>query len=333
MNFVVADAEAGSRLDRFVAQHVGLSRAAAIRLIEQGQVRVGPRLGRKGTTLAAGDVVTMEAAVASAQARDEDVPPVPQPELPLSVLYEDGDVVALNKPVGLPSHPLRPGERGTAVNALVARYPECAGASEHAREGGLCHRLDVFTSGVLLAARTRDAWRSLRAAFQKGLVEKEYLALVAGQPLGEEGHIDLPLRPEPGPGTGKRERVEVVGKERAYDPGVMDAETRFTVERRGGSHALLRVMPRTGRRHQIRAHLSYLGLPILGDLVYGGPALDAGLAQEISPAHYDDVQGQWLHAAVLRFPSPSDGRLIEVRAPLPAGRQRVLDHLLGALRG
>jgi 23S rRNA pseudouridine1911/1915/1917 synthase len=323
MNFVVADTEAGSRLDRFVAQHVGLTRAAASRLIEQGQVRVGPRLGRKGTTLSAGDVVTLEGVVP--QARDEDVPPVPQPELPLHVLYEDADVVAVNKPVGLPSHPLRAGERGTAANALVAHYPRCAEASEHAREGGLCHRLDVFTSGVLLAARTREAWRALRAAFQGGQVEKEYLALCAGQPLGEQGHIDLPLRPEPG----QRDRVEVVGRERAYDPGVMDAETRFTVERRGGSYALLRVMPRTGRRHQIRAHLGYLGLPILGDPAYGGPMLDPKLVHAISPEHYDDVQGQWLHAAVLRFPSPSGGRLIEVRAPLPPGRQLLLERLLG----
>ncbi|MCS6912384.1 MAG: RluA family pseudouridine synthase [Myxococcales bacterium] len=317
--FTVRQEEAGQRLDGFLARQTGRSRAAVVRLIASGQVRVGGRLARKGLLLAAGDRVEL----AHMPADDLVVPPVPQPELPLQVLYEDAAVVAINKPVGLPSHPLRAGERGTVASALVARYPECASASQHPREGGLCHRLDTFTSGVLLAARTRDAWTALRRAFQQGEIDKEYLALVQGEPLGERGRIDLPLGPAPGGG-----RVQVLPRERAYDAGALEAHTEFAVERRGRGVTLLKVHIGVGRRHQIRAHLAYLGLPLYGDLLYGGSRLSPELAGQLTPAEYADAQGPFLHAARLALVSPAHGQRVVVEAALPPGRQRLLDLLL-----
>lgn len=317
--YKVQDSEAGNRLDRFVAERAGTSRAAACRLIELGKVQVGGRLGKKGTVLLRGDEVTLEALPQD----DQGTAPVPQPELPLRVLYEDADVVAFDKPVGLPSHPLRAGERGTAVSALVARYPECAAAGEHAREGGLCHRLDTFTSGVLLAARSRPAWLRLRAAFHDGAVRKEYLALCSGVPLGDSGRITDPLLPAPG-----GERVRVGAPEEAYEPGAMDAQTEFTVLRRGAAVSLLSVRIGAGRRHQIRAHLAHLGLPLYGDTLYGGPALPPELAAQLSPEEYGEAQGPVLHAALLAFPRQG-GALVEVRAELPPGRRRLLELLLG----
>ena len=306
LHFTVEGFEAGNRLDRFVAYKGGVSRAVAIRLIDEGAVRVGGRRGRKGAMLAAGDVVALSHRPVDPQGAQ----PVAQPELPLSVLYVDDDVVVLNKPAGMPSHPLRAGELGTAASALVARYPECAAASEHPREGGLCHRLDIFTSGVLLAARHRAAWQALRTAFQQGKVDKEYLALVQGVPLGDKGQVSLPLLPAPG----RADKMIVAEQpDQTYSKDALDAETHFEVVRRGGGRSLLLVRAHTGRRHQVRAHLAYLGLPIYGDVLYGGPP---------------GAEGQFLHAALLHFTSPSTGKPIEVRAPLPPAREHLLRQLL-----
>ncbi len=161
-------------------------------------------------------------------------------------------------------------------------------------------------------------------------MDKEYLALVQGVPVPgmEQGRVDLPLLPAPG---GRGERVMVAEDRGAiYSHRALPAETRFRVERRGAAQALLRVFIHAGRRHQIRAHLSYLGLPIYGDTLYGGPSLPEELAVRLPADRYAEAQGPFLHAGLLRFPSPRDGRLIAVTAPLPAGRQLLLDLLFGA---
>jgi 23S rRNA pseudouridine1911/1915/1917 synthase len=182
--------KAGTRLDLFVGEALGLSRAHLKRLFDEGHIRLNGRSAKKGQLVEAGQRVrvTVEEqrreAVADASAFE------------LAVLHEDAQLVFVDKPAGRPSHPLKPGETGTVANALVARYPECAEASVDAREGGLCHRLDVETSGVLLAARTRSAWEAMRQAFSGRDVDKRYLALVTG-PLADEGDIELPLRHHP----------------------------------------------------------------------------------------------------------------------------------------
>jgi 23S rRNA pseudouridine1911/1915/1917 synthase len=323
--FTVDAADTSSRLDQFVAKHTGLSRAAAMRLITEGQVLLDGRVGRKGNLVSAGQTVALHE-----QPRDPKMtPPVPQPELPLDVLYEDAALVAVNKAAGLPCHPLRAGELGTVANALVARYPECARASDSRREGGLCHRLDTFTTGALLAARSPAAWRTLRAAFSSGAVEKEYLALVAGVPGADEFDLALPLLAGPGP-EGQRRVLVATTPDQMYRRDAMDAYTRFVVKQRGDRFALVQAYAQTGRRHQIRAHLAHLGLPLVGDELYGGPGPAELAALGLPAALVEAAAGYFLHAARLQFPWPqATGERVTVDAPLPAARAQLLSALIG----
>ena len=275
---------AGQRLDVWLAGALGLSRAKVKELLESGAVRQGGRRIRKGDRTVAGARLDVELPSA-------DLRPVPEPDAPLTVLHADALLVAVDKPAGWPSHPLLPDERGTVVNALVARYPELPDASEDPREGGLVHRLDTETSGVLLAARTRPAWEAVRAAFDRREVDKRDRAAVSG-PLADAGEIDLPLRHradhvEPAPAGGGRE-----------------ASSRFRVLSRKGDLSLVEVRILTGVLHQIRAHLAAIGAPVLGDALYGGRPVPG-------------LERFFLHAASLGLEHPGTGRPITFDAPLP----------------
>ncbi|WP_224245945.1 RluA family pseudouridine synthase [Hyalangium gracile] len=292
-------AKAGQRVDLFIGEALGLSRAKLKRLFEEGAVKVNGRAAKKGLLVTAGQRITVEYEEETREA-------VPDAGFPLVVLYEDATVVAVDKPAGRPSHPLRPGETGTVANALVARYPECATASEDSREGGLCHRLDIETSGVLLAARTREAWHTLRAAFGGRGVDKRYLALVTG-PLAEEGEIDLPLRHHPR----HPDRVEpaLPGAE-----GAREAHSLFRVLGRSGEYSLVEVKILTGVLHQVRAHMAGVGSPLVGDTLYGGKE-QPGLSRF------------FLHAQSLGFSHPVTGKAVQVESPVPADLSEVLQKL------
>lgn len=281
--------KAGQRLDLFVGEALGLSRARLKRLFEEGHVRVGGRPAKKGQLVAAGQSVT-------AEVEDEVREAVADTALPLAVLHEDAQLVFVDKPAGQPSHPLRPGETGTVANALVARYPECAQASADPREGGLCHRLDVETSGVLLAARTRPAWEALRAGFGGRNVDKRYWALVTG-PLADEGDIELPLRHHPRHPDRVEPALDGEGDAR-------EALSSFRVLSRAGEHALVEVRIATGVMHQVRAHLAAVGAPIVGDALYGGRA---------DP----ELKRFFLHARALGVDHPVTRERLTVESPLP----------------
>jgi 23S rRNA pseudouridine1911/1915/1917 synthase len=314
--FVVEARELPVRLDQLIARRTGIGRAAAMRLISDGQVRIDGRKGHKGALLAAGQQVVLQA-----EAEDDvRTPPRPQPELPLSVLYEDADVVVVGKAAGQACHPLRAGELGTVASAVAARFPECARAGEAAREGGVCHRLDTFTSGALLFARSAAAWRVMRDAFAAGAVDKEYLALCAGEPKEARFEVALPLLPGPGQ-QGRRKVLVASTPEQIYRADALDAVTELEVVAARGGRALLRARTVTGRRHQIRAHLSHLGLPLCGDTLYGGPELSVSERALLG----DEPDGYFLHASRLCFPSPSaPERRVAVEAPLPPGRAALL---------
>jgi len=290
---VPADA-AGMRVDVWLAGALELPRARVKELLERGAVRIGGRPPRKGDRTVAGTRVEVTLP-------DEDPRPVPQPELPLSVIHLDPQLVAVDKPAGVPSHPLQPGERGTVVNALVARHPECGDASADPREGGLVHRLDTLTSGVLLAARSAEAWRALREAFSGRRVDKRYLAVATG-PVADEGEIDLPLRH-------RGDHVEP-----AMAGGGREALTDFRVLSRAADASLLEVRIHTGVLHQIRAHLAAIGAPVLGDTDYGGRPLPG-------------LDRFFLHAARLGFSHPATGSRLEITAPLPDELHRALEAL------
>lgn len=285
----------GERLDVWVAKALGLSRAQVKAIAEGSGIRVDGRRAKRGDRVTAGSKVTLEWEETSLAA-------VPSPltssgtPLELVVLFEDAALIAIDKPARVPSHPLRPGETGTVANALVARFPEVASASDDPREGGLCHRLDVETSGVLLAARTREAWSAMRDAFGRRAVDKRYWALVTG-PLADEGDIDLPLRHAPR----HPDRVEpVIGG----GDDAREAISRFRVLARQGIHSLVEVQILTGVLHQVRAHLAAIGAPLVGDTRYGGraePPLDRF----------------FLHARSLGFTHPATDAPVTVESPLP----------------
>jgi 23S rRNA pseudouridine1911/1915/1917 synthase len=294
---VVGEDAAGQRIDRFVGQRLALSRSRLKALFDAEKVRVDGRTVKKGHAVAKGQTVEVEL---------EETPaaPVADTSVPLTVLYEDEALVVVDKPAGVPALPLRPGETGAVVNALLARYPEMATVGDDPREAGLCHRLDVETSGVLLAARTRPVWEVMRAAFSRDdreAVDKRYLALVTG-PLADEGEIDVPL-------AHAGDHVNAVLE------GGRPALTRFSVRARRGEYALVDVRLVTGVLHQARAHLAAVGAPIVGDVTYGGRP-EPGLERF------------FLHAVSLAVQHPLTGRRLRVESELPEELGKVLDRHL-----
>jgi 23S rRNA pseudouridine1911/1915/1917 synthase len=290
--FRVEPDQAGARVDRFVASALpGLSGAAARRLVDGGAVQVDGRRAKKGTRLAAGQTVEIDDARGALEAPQARVVRA-DAALSILVLLVDEAFVAVDKPAGVPSHPQVAGETGTAANALAARFPECASASPDPREGGLVHRLDRGTSGVLIAARSAAAWSGLRAALSRADGEKTYLAEVVGAPA-DTGASDAPIGR-----VGRRgARVRTDGGGR----NPLSAHTSWEVIARRDATTLMRVRLSKGRAHQVRAHLAAAGHPIVGDDLYGGGAGELHL-----------------HAATVRFVHPTTGRDILVEAPPPA---------------
>ena len=298
------------RLDSFlVRRHLVPSTAAARRALASGVVRVDGRMVKKGYRLAAGERVDFGG--------QTNQPPVltATPELALSLLYSDDALIAVDKPSGVPSHPLRAGEGATVAGAIVARFPECADASPDPREGGLGHRLDIGTSGVLVAARSRPVWHRLREALSGPACEKTYLAEVGGRFPDTDGVAKEFVLP------GERTRSFVVscpiGRQGRRGAKVKLASGRqplpaqtviALVETRPGG-ALVEARLSHGRAHQVRAHLAYLGVPVVGDATYGEETDESGAALH-------------LHAWTVSFLHPTTGKLLRIEAPLPAWAQR-----------
>jgi len=283
---------AGQRLDAALAKlEPELSRAQLRRLVERGLVTVGGAVVKPAHKLRAGDEIAGE------------LPEAPARELapearPLAVLYEDDDVLVIDKPAGLVVHPAPGHAAGTLVNALLY-HADRLSAAGGAERPGIVHRLDKDTSGVLVVAKSDAAHAALAAQFKAHSVLREYLALVRGSPRTASGTIEAAIGRHP------TDRKRMSTRARAGRAAV----THWRVERRLRGAALLRVRLETGRTHQVRVHLASIGLPVLGDRVYGGRRA-AGDAP--GPA------GQALHAAVLGFRHPRSGAELRFESPLPA---------------
>jgi 23S rRNA pseudouridine1911/1915/1917 synthase len=328
--------DAGGRLDRVLMRHLaglpGLSRTQAQGWIAAGRVRVNGGVAlRPACRLAAGDALDVELPSASLARRR---PPPTAQSIPLAILYEDEHLLAVDKPAGLVVHPTGRYRDGTLVNALAWHFraagdgeaaPAAAGAEVRP---GLVHRLDRDTSGVLLVAKSRAAHAGLARAVKARSLEKDYLAVVYGRaPLGR-GRIELRLLRDPGDSrrmmASRREgRVAVT----LYDllaEAPHDAVTR-SQDGAGASAwlSLLRCRLVTGRTHQIRVHLSALGLPIVGDPVYGEPR-HRGLAAPALAALCREFPRQALHARRLALRHPVTGLALELVAPLPADFRRLM---------
>ncbi|MGE5571965.1 MAG: RluA family pseudouridine synthase [Bacillota bacterium] len=294
----VGEADEGKRLDLYVGGRLALSRSAAQRLIGEGRALVGGERAKASRRVRAGDVVTVTL-------------PEPEPlgvapeELPLDILYEDQDIVVVNKPRGLVVHPAAGNWSGTLVNALLAHCKDLSGIGGKIRPG-IVHRLDKDTSGVIVAAKNDVAHLALARDLKERAVEKTYLAIVHGVPHEDKGTIDAPIGRHPT--CRKKMAVLPQGQGRP-------AVTHYEVVERLPGYALLSVHPVTGRTHQIRVHLAHIGHPVVGDPVYGRRKGPGGIA------------GQALHAASLRLTHPRTGERMRFAAPMPEDMERLLARL------
>jgi 23S rRNA pseudouridine1911/1915/1917 synthase len=228
---------------------------------------------------------------------------VPDPTIPLHVILERDDLVVIDKPAGTPTVPLHPGEKGTIANALVARYPEMARIGFSPREPGLCHRLDTETSGLLLAARTVEAFGTLATALKEGRLDKRYLLICQVGDLPELGSIEVPLAPHP---KDKKRVYPCIHPRDVARYSPRPAVTHYKRIRQVGLWELVEARAPKAMRHQIRAHFAAVGHPLAGDTLYGGP--DApGLTRHALHAYYIGWKGDGtVPAFVAKSPLPAD---------------------------
>lgn len=290
LTLAASPADSGKRLDVFLQERLSeYSRSRLQQWVKDGRVRVNGATGRSSYRLKGDEIIDVEPA---------ELPPLrAEPEeIPLSILYEDEDVIAVDKPAGMVVHAGAGAHSGTLVNALLHHFGALSQLGGELRPG-IVHRLDRFTSGVLLVARNDAAHRRLAEQFAGRKVEKVYLALVHGNVKADQGRIEKPISRDP------VRRIRMTAR-RAEG---RSAITEYRVLRRFSGFTLLEVRIRTGRTHQIRAHFSSIGHPVAGDSLYGAPARVEGLPP---------LERFFLHARRVRFGQPSTGVPITVEAPL-----------------
>ncbi|MDY6877846.1 MAG: RluA family pseudouridine synthase [Chloroflexota bacterium] len=287
----------GERLDKVIPVHVpDLSRAMAQRLIKAGEATVNGRLSKPSYRVQVGDEVAV------CVPAESDAPVLPE-DISLNITYEDDVLLVVDKPAGMVVHPAYGHTSGTLVNAVLAHCPQIA-ADDGPDRAGVVHRLDKDTSGLILIAKDSVTRATLQRQFKRRRVTKTYLALVEGQVQPREGVIEAPV------GRNKRQR-----KKMAVVRSGREARTLYRAIEFFAGHTLLEVRPHTGRTHQVRVHLAWLGYPVVGDVVYGRRR------QRL-------LQGRhFLHAARIRFSHPATSEEVEFDAPLPPELTSVLEQL------
>lgn len=288
--FRVEPHHTGQRIDRLIADTFPeLTRSFVQKIIELQGVRVDGKPVGKSFVPAEGSVVSVTAA-------EPQVAEVKAENIPLDIRYEDADLLVVNKPKGMVVHPAAGNREGTLVNALMNHCGSSLSGINGVIRPGIVHRIDKYTSGLLLVAKNDFAHRSLAAQLKNHSIRREYRAVVCGCVKLDEGRIEAPIGRNPK----DRKKMCVTQKNSRH------AVTNYTVLSRSESYSYLRLVLETGRTHQIRVHMAALGHPVAGDTVYGNKKPPAGL------------NGQCLHAAILGFSHPRDERYVELRAELPA---------------
>ena len=294
--------ENSDRLDRYLSQELSdLSRSRIQQLIEQGHVQINNLIcTSKKINLKTGDLITLEIPTVQPLA-------IIAENIPLDILYEDDELIIINKPAGLVVHPAPGHPDGTLVNAILAHCPNLPGIGGIQRPG-IVHRLDKDTTGAIAIAKTDLAYQHLQAQLQAKTARREYLGLIYGVPKTETGSIDLPIGRNPQ----DRKRMAIV----SIEDGGRNAITHWRVKERFGNYTLIHFQLETGRTHQIRVHSAKMGHPLVGDPIYSsGHSLGVNLP------------GQALHAWKLQLQHPVSGDLVEVTAPLPRSFATLLEVL------
>ncbi len=299
-SLTVSNEAAGARLDSFIAVETSLSRSAAQGLLSEGGVLVNGRAVTKSCKLKAGDVVEVFLPeVKECEALPEDIP--------LDIVYEDDDVVVVNKPQGMVVHPAPGHSSGTLVNALMFHCKDSLSDINGVIRPGIVHRIDRDTSGLLIVAKNNEAHLGLAAQLEDHSLSRVYKTILCGR-LNGDGTVDAPI------GRHKTDR-----KKMAISQDGRRAVTHYKqLEELEGGFCLAEMRLETGRTHQIRVHMAHIGHPVLGDPVYGRPT-------QFEKKHPALFAGQCLHAGELTFVHPRTKEKVTVSAPLPANFERILE--------
>lgn len=298
IEFHVTLDEAGDRLDSFLAENIDdISRAYLQKLISEGMILVGEKHPKANYRLKSGDHITVQIP----EATPLEIKPEP---MMLDIIFEDSDVLVLNKPAGIVVHPAHGHYTGTLVNGLLAHCSDLSGINGKMRPG-IVHRIDKDTSGLLMIAKNDMAHQSLAAQLQAHTIERAYIALVQGLVAENGGIVDAPI----GRHESDRKKMAVTFH------NAKEARTKYTIKKRFAKHTLIECRLETGRTHQIRVHMAYIGHPLVGDPLYG---------QRKNNLHFE---GQALHAYLLGFAHPRTGEVMTFKAPLPPLFQSELHYL------
>ena len=282
------------RLDKYLADLTGLSRGRIRQMSDDDMISVNGKSAKVGMKLKEGDIVTYEIP------EDEELDVQPE-DIPLDILYEDSDIIVVNKQKGLVVHPAPGNYSGTLVNALLYHCSDLSGINGVIRPG-IVHRIDKDTTGCIVACKNDEAHRSIASQIENKTCHREYLALVAGNIPHDEGKIDAPIGRDPK----DRQRMTVT------DKNSRDAVTHFRVIERFKKATLIRCSLETGRTHQIRVHMKFINHPVIGDEKYGHKCRET------------DTQGQVLHASDLYLTHPRTGEQMHFQAPLPEYFEKLL---------
>ena len=295
---VTAEAEdAGTRADVFLAAKLGVSRSNMQKLLEDGRVKRGEKIIKANYKVRAGEMFVVDIP------EPEPIEAVPE-NIPLDIIYEDDDVVVLNKARGMVVHPAPGNYTGTLVNALLYHCSNLSGINSAIRPG-IVHRLDKDTSGIMIVAKNDAAHISLSQQIQSKTAVRTYLAVVRGNIKTDSGTIETQIARD----KTDRKKMAVVKE------GGRDAITDYEVLERFGKYTLVRCKLRTGRTHQIRVHMEYLGYPLVGDLKYSPMKTPFG------------IKGQALHSHTLEFTHPRTGERMKFEAPLPEDMHKIITRL------
>ncbi|MBP5294029.1 MAG: RluA family pseudouridine synthase [Clostridia bacterium] len=307
-NYICTKAEAGLRADAGIAALCQMSRNALVKLIEEERVFVNGSVPNKKSLLSEGDSIRLLLSeVRDDRARPEDIP--------LDIVYEDDDIIVINKPSGMVVHPAAGHEEGTLVNALLHHCGDSLSGIGGVKRPGIVHRIDKETSGLLVAAKNDFAHQALSNDLKVHAVSRTYTALVIGHLKERSGTIDAPIGRNPA----DRKKMAVI------EDGIhkaRNAVTHYNVISSLNDFDLVSCRLETGRTHQIRVHMAYLGHPILGDPLYGGAK------HPFVKAHKAIFEGQCLHAECLELTHPRTGEKMKFQCPLPPSFKRILDLLL-----